>query len=273
MVSPLEAEPGEMSQSLLDKSARFRPHSWRCHLEDWRHHCGDAASWHLMGNTLEIVHHIVFSSVRGMRGIKMENLQLGALEMGIAELQLNWKSAFWNHGAFFINHQPCWVTNRGDFLNLFFQRNPACDTNCSNYYIKTNIPNFLKTIPDSVPTISMEICLLTAALKVETSLHQLSLKCFSARQRMHLVSGTFVDPLGERAARIKRRAGHASSLSATPGLVRFTRSGKEDPCQAKEKNPLIEIVRQSLCANASKRMRHLSTDSHANLYFCAEWVR
>lgn len=43
------------------------------------------AAWHLMGNTLEIVHHIVFSSVGGMWGIKYGKTALQAF--GIRSLR------------------------------------------------------------------------------------------------------------------------------------------------------------------------------------------
>lgn len=80
------------------------------------------AAWHVMGNTLEIVHRNVFSSGRGMWGIKTENRHWGAQEWvrltEASELQLNPSkrgkpeelSVFWSHDAFFINPLPCCVT-------------------------------------------------------------------------------------------------------------------------------------------------------------------
>lgn len=52
----------------------------------------------------------------------------------------------------------------------------------------------------------------------------------------------------------KRRAGHASSLTATPGLVRFTRRGFS-PKPRQKKSPYWNCFRQGVCTNTSKRIR------------------
>lgn len=105
----------DMSLTLLDKSAPFRPHSWRCHLRRLK-----APLWGMLAGIKwethwKFVHHIVFSSGRGIWGIKMENRRWRHWNESVWAAA-EWiqrkgeKKLFWSHDAFFINHQPYCVT-------------------------------------------------------------------------------------------------------------------------------------------------------------------
>lgn len=74
-----------------------------------------------------------------------------------------------------------------------------------------------------------------AGQKVETSLISC---CSKVSRAMHLLSATFVELLGGSGEN-KRGAGHAAnSLTATPGSVRFTLSGRRSVAKAKRQKKL-----------------------------------